>query len=692
MLKDLTGVILDDRYEIQALRGSGSMAHVFTAYDHALKRQVAIKITKPEHALSPENIDDLIREAHISANLKHSHIVSVYDQGVQIIDDHKLVFFVMHCAVSGTLADRIQAGSITLDEAERILKQVCDALDYAHNQNVIHLDLKPQNILFDEQNDVLVADFGLATLLQAASHVKGQTGTGTPAYMPPEQFMGSEVGPFSDVYALAMTLYQMLTCEVPKREWTKEGLIVHLKHPLPPNISAVIEQATQHDPHRRYHTAGDLARDFTRALHTTSRQAQPLRNSLDLLELHTQSAPQWADQLAPVFPPSKGDQRNHQETRTSRRWLLSLVGDSLLLLAASVMLILFGPRARGEKSSDATSTAIALVSISSASPTSGVRPTDTTTPTATAVPATSTATATQFPAPNATPTATMTLLPTPYARIVADQSTVRTGPGERYQVLGEVRRGYQMPLRGCSEDEKWWQVDYLGWAGWIPAQPGGSSIDPDDLPVVPTPPPSLFTPVSPTPTMTSTPIATPTPTAETTPELANPGFAGIRDNQIPGWSWWAYDNYSSSEDYNPDHSFETPLLKQADDSRRLINGPTLQIDAAGYLKFQVHVFQTVNVAPNTRLRFQVSAGAYTDKETIKLVAGIDPNGVAGCSYAQWGDVLMINQADGVVKLVTPEVVVGPAGRVVVCLFAETLSPNVNNAAFIDNAQVIMITE
>ena len=98
------------------------------------------------------------------------------------------------------------------------------------------------------------------------------------------------------------------------------------------------------------------------------------------------------------------------------------------------------------------------------------------------------------------------------------------------------------------------------------------------------------------------------------------------------------------------------------------------------------------MAPNARLRFQVSAGAYTDNETIKLAAGIDPNGVAGCSYAHWGDTLMINQADGVVKLVTSEVVVGPAGRVVVCLFAETLAPNVNNAAFIDNAQVIVMTE
>jgi hypothetical protein len=169
--------------------------------------------------------------------------------------------------------------------------------------------------------------------------------------------------------------------------------------------------------------------------------------------------------------------------------------------------------------------------------------------------------------------------------------------------------------------------------------------------------------------------------------LQNPGFRGIEVNSIPGWEWWAYDNYSGG-DYDPDTSFDMPLLKQADDPVRVINGPTLQIDAAGHLKFKALVFQSVDVPFTVTVRFQVSAGAYADKGSIKLAAGVDPDGGNDCSNARWGDMLAINQSNGTVQLVAPDVTVGRAGRVTVCLYAEALYAARSNAAFFDDARLI----
>jgi hypothetical protein len=166
--------------------------------------------------------------------------------------------------------------------------------------------------------------------------------------------------------------------------------------------------------------------------------------------------------------------------------------------------------------------------------------------------------------------------------------------------------------------------------------------------------------------------------------LQNPGFAGITSNSIPGWRWWAHDNFTSGGDYNPDSSYDTPLFKQADDPARFINGPTLQIDAAGHLKFKAHIFQTVSVAPGVRVRFQGSAGAYADTGHIKVATGIDPFGGSDCRNAVWGEYHFVNQSDGITQVVAPEAV-SRAGRVTVCLYAEPLYPAVNNAAFFDDA-------
>jgi len=155
-------------------------------------------------------------------------------------------------------------------EIERIFEQICQGVNYAHRQGVIHLDLKPSNILFDENDSVLVADFGLAKMLQGATHAKADTNAGTTSYMPPEQWVGGDVRPFSDVYALGMTLHEMLTGQVPRRQWNSGHLSVTIAKSLDERIAAVMKKATMSDSQQRYLTVDELRYEFKRAMHPSS--------------------------------------------------------------------------------------------------------------------------------------------------------------------------------------------------------------------------------------------------------------------------------------------------------------------------------------------------------------------------------------------------------------------------------------
>jgi hypothetical protein len=298
-----------------------------------------------------------------------------------------------------------------------------------------------------------------------------------------------------------------------------------------------------------------------------------------------------------------------------------------------------------------------------------------------------TASSTDTPAPTATPhpptpttTLTPTPSPTPYLVVSTEQLRVYTGPGENYDVVDDIHRGDRLPLCGRSADGTWWQVDYFGRKGWIRAQPA-PPIEPTVLPTVEAPP---------TPTTTPTPTREPTPSLpgpNTALSLQNPGFEGIQENLIPGWRWWAEDNLVTPV---PDSgtSFDTPLFRQADDPAGMISGPTLQIDAAAFLKYKIHVFQTVGAPPTVTVRFQAWAKAFSDVGGIKLAAGIDPDGGPNCSQARWGEVLTVEQSTDPVQLVAPDVAVGDAGQVTVCLYAETIYAAYRNTTFFDDAALI----
>jgi hypothetical protein len=139
-----------------------------------------------------------------------------------------------------------------------------------------------------------------------------------------------------------------------------------------------------------------------------------------------------------------------------------------------------------------------------------------------------------------------------------------------------------------------------------------------------------------------------------------------------------------------DDNYDPPFFGQTYDPARVIDEPTIQVEAVAFRKFRVHIYQTVSAPPAVTVRFQALAKAYSamDDGRIMLAAGVDPNGGFDCSQAQWGEVLMINQSDGTVQLIAPDVAVGDAGQVTVCLYAEPLYPARSNAAFFDKAELI----
>lgn len=193
-----------------------------------------------------------------------------------------------------------------------------------------------------------------------------------------------------------------------------------------------------------------------------------------------------------------------------------------------------------------------------------------------------------------------------------------------------------------------------------------------------------------TPRATRTPFPTSTPRPTATPgpiEIQNADFDMIMPNRISGWEWDAYVNYRPGDTYDPHASYAEPMFMSADDPARWINGSTLKIETIRWLKFRAWIYQPVTVTTGSTAYFRVKANAYSSIDSLVMGAGINPYG-DDCERARWSEV-DINQEDGVVTITSPRVTVGEQGFVTVCLFAEPNYPDVNNAAFFDQAELIV---
>ena len=215
------------QYEIDGEIGRGGMSVVYRARDRRLNRPVAIKVLPPELAHDPAIRTRFTREAQMSAQLSHAHIVPIYDVG----ELEGLAYFVMALVTGGNLATLLTSEPRQpLDEVRRLLSEIADALAYAHLRGVIHRDIKPDNILLDESNGrAIVTDFGIARAIEVSTRLT-VTGiaVGTPAYMSPEQAVGDrEIDGRSDIYSLGVIGYQMLTGRLPFRAGNSMALLLN---------------------------------------------------------------------------------------------------------------------------------------------------------------------------------------------------------------------------------------------------------------------------------------------------------------------------------------------------------------------------------------------------------------------------------------------------------------------------------
>ena len=218
------------RYEIKSELGRGGMATVYRAYDPSSGREVAIKVLPREMLHDPQFRSRFEREIKLIAALEHPSIVPIYDVG----EENEQPYFVMRYLHGGSLSDWIEKGNFSIQDAARIIERVSLGLAYAHRKGVIHRDLKPDNVLFDDNGDPFISDFGVAKFTESTSSLTGSGVIGTPAYMSPEQAQGVEIDGRSDVYGLGVILYQMLSGQQPYSADTPMGVVVkHITEPVP---------------------------------------------------------------------------------------------------------------------------------------------------------------------------------------------------------------------------------------------------------------------------------------------------------------------------------------------------------------------------------------------------------------------------------------------------------------------------
>ena len=267
-----TGTILGDRYEILEKIGTGGMAEVFKGKDHKLNRYVAVKVLKEEFRDNDGFVKKFKEEAQAAAGLAHPNIVNVYDVG----DENGIYYIVMELVEGITLKNYIEIkGRLTIKEATSIAIQVSAGLEVAHNNHIVHRDIKPQNIIISREGKVKVTDFGIAKA--TTSQTTTSSAMGSVHYASPEQARGGYVDHRSDIYSLGIVMYEMVTGRVPFDGETAVTVAVkHLQEQMVPpskycpeipySLEQIIKKCTEKSPDRRYQDIGDLMADLKQSL------------------------------------------------------------------------------------------------------------------------------------------------------------------------------------------------------------------------------------------------------------------------------------------------------------------------------------------------------------------------------------------------------------------------------------------
>jgi serine/threonine protein kinase len=321
----LVGHTIGGKYRIDTKLGAGGMGTVFRATRLLIGDSVAVKLLHPEQVADTQAVERFRREAQAAARLKHQNAVTIYDFGVS---DDGLVYLVMELVEGRSLRDIIkQQGPLTPTAAAEIFNQACAALDEAHRHNIIHRDVKPDNIMVTTTPNglsVKVLDFGIAKLRDLATTASSLTQTGsvvgTPHYMSPEQCLGEELDHRSDIYSLGVVLYEALTGILPFNSPTPAAIVVQqvtqtppplrsINMSISPSVEAVVLRALEKPRNARPQTAGGLAQELSAAVESGTVSPPQTRGNLSAvtsIPLTGGVAPGLAPTMQMSIPKSSG--------------------------------------------------------------------------------------------------------------------------------------------------------------------------------------------------------------------------------------------------------------------------------------------------------------------------------------------------------------------------------------------------
>lgn len=261
--------ILNNRYEIIRPVGSGGMAEVFLAHDNLLDRNVAVKMLRDQFLADKELLEQFRREAKSAARLIHPYIINIYD----VVSEGDIQYIIMEYVDGVTLKEYLKEHKLPLNAVLEIAVRLADALQHAHSRNIIHCDIKPQNILIDKYLNPKITDFGIAKMISNQTTVYTAAVMGSVHYISPEQAVGGKITASSDVYSLGVVLFEMLTGQVPFTGNTAVSVaMMHAEKPVPSlsdfmdevpeGLQQIIDKALAKKAEDRYQNADELRRDL----------------------------------------------------------------------------------------------------------------------------------------------------------------------------------------------------------------------------------------------------------------------------------------------------------------------------------------------------------------------------------------------------------------------------------------------
>lgn len=343
------GQKINGRYEIIRGIGSGGMAKVYLAYDLILNREVAVKILRFDFQNDPKALQRFQREALAASEIVHPNVVEIYDIG----EDHGLQYIVMEYVKGTDLKTYIYENApISFDKAVDIMQQILSAVAVAHQHRIIHRDLKPQNILINGAGECKITDFGIAVALSETSITQTSTLLGSVHYLSPEQARGANATPQSDIYALGIILYELLTGKVPfDGESAVSIALKHFQEEIPsvrkvnPNIPQALEnvifKATAKDPNERYRSVNEMSEDLSTVLSATRVNEPVFLTKKEQAELaQKKQAEKEKEQQKEVEPP-KQETKKKKKKKKKRKWWLWVL---LLLLLLGVGFFFLQPK------------------------------------------------------------------------------------------------------------------------------------------------------------------------------------------------------------------------------------------------------------------------------------------------------------------------------------------------------------